>query len=366
MDENQVIDEKNLLAEWRPKSPADFTEASLQFKALKLAQSFDGRLPMADELRNVTEELGIEIATNLLVESIKLSRTHGEWLARLRQLTPKDLNLIRADAGSYEVTIVASNLSQSGREWADHVEPWRQWARELGFTTDTIETDRHLSIAENARTIQYHLMALRRPKRILITYGQGAAEVRFWLQKSQHKIIGTSELPPELADVHAWINVCGAYNGAKSSQWMKSSRPRRFFNELDLRFRGRSKKALIETSSDFPMWNERTILPKHWLVMNIFGLAYQNQMQTGLHSSFFELSKSMPNDGVVQSADAMAPGYAIPIMGMNHRASEAKLKPVMRRALALTCLHLTAREDVIRGLNKRQPQRRFDLDFSEV
>src|SRR4051812_2593563 len=72
------------LQAFRPKSKTDLTEMALAHKASILAEAFRGRLPTAVELRNVTEELGVELATALYLRTLQESNVHGPFARKVR------------------------------------------------------------------------------------------------------------------------------------------------------------------------------------------------------------------------------------------------------------------------------------------
>ena len=215
--------------------PADLGDMNLAHKAAQLAEVFEGRLPTARELANISEELGIEMASAILYRVINDSPVHGEIAKRMRAIDPNDPIDRNPIQGKIEVTIVASNLFRSQRSWGDHVESWRKWARETGFTTDVIETESKLSISENARLIREHLLRHPHPNRFLVTYGQGAAEFRFILQKLQ--VAGVNEA---LSGIQAWVNVCGSFAGSGLSQFHNSTPLKRLFEKFEMRLARRN------------------------------------------------------------------------------------------------------------------------------
>ena len=315
--------------------PTDLGDMALAHKAAQLAEVFQGRLPSARELANISEELGIEMATAILHRVIIDSPVHGEIMKRMRAIDPADPMERLPIQSKIEIAIVSSNLFRSHRKWGDHVETWRKWARETGFTTDVIETESKLSVSENARVIREHLLRNPHPNRFVVTYGQGASEFRFLLQKLH--LSGVNEA---LEGIKGWINVCGSFAGSGLSQFHDSTTAKRFFEKLEMRIAKRNPVTLAQTSSDFAMWRQPLAMPQEMMVANIIGLPLADQVPLKLKLSFEELAKTSPNDGVVRFWDSVAAGFVIPVVGMSHQVPDSQLKPVFLRTLMLLAASL--------------------------
>jgi hypothetical protein len=323
------------LAAFRPSSESDLTEMALAHKAAQLAPAFCGRIPTAVELTNITEELGVEIASALYLRTLQDSLVHGPFWRHVRTFDFRQWNKTQARESKIEVVIVASNLFQSGRAWGDHVEEWRSWARDLGFTTDVIETDPRRSVASNARVIFEYLARSPNRRRIIVTYGQGSAEFRYLL----HRRVNRDEhdpLPEEVAQICGWINVCGAFAGASSSRYFQESRVRRLLSRLRMKVAGRNPITLAETTSVFPLWRKPLPVIPGIQVVSILGLPQRSQIPVSLLPTFNELAGKCPNDGAVTVCEAAAHlGQVVAIPGMSHRADSFYLEPIFRRTLAV-------------------------------
>ncbi|RYZ70968.1 MAG: hypothetical protein EOP05_12580, partial [Proteobacteria bacterium] len=164
------------------KHDADLSEMGLKVRAAPLAEAFKDRLPLARELQDINEHFGVEIAQTVFASALERLPSYGPFIKRVRSFDLKKYSAQNA-ASNFEVTIIESQLPLSGRKWGDHAEEWRAWARGLGFKTDVISTLPTNDIWENAALISSHLLSNPHPRRILITLGQGAAEVRSLLTR---------------------------------------------------------------------------------------------------------------------------------------------------------------------------------------
>jgi hypothetical protein len=321
--------------DFRPKSDLDKTDMALAYRADYLAKAFQGRLPTAAELKNITEELGIEVATAVFLKTVQDSNTHGPFAREVRSFDFKGWDTLASKAAAIEVAVVASNLFQSGRKWGDHVDEYRTWARDLGFTTDVIETDPRRSVASNARVIFEYLARSPTRPRIILTYGQGSAEFRYMLHRRVNR--DPSEmLPEEIENVRGWLSICGAFSGASSSRHIQENRISRLLARLRMKVAGRNPVALAETSSNFPLWRMPLPLPPKLSIASIVGVPYRAQVPLGINVLYDEIAKSSPNDGCVSVIEASAhPGLLMPVQGLHHRAPASMLEPYFKRTLAV-------------------------------
>lgn len=309
---------------FRPREAADFNEVALARKAEILLEAFHGRMPTGSELLNISEELGVELATAVYLRALQESNTHGALIRDLRAFELNKWN--RSAAEGLEVAIVASNFFHSGRRWGDHVEPWRTWASELGFKTDSIDTDPRFSVAANARVILDFLRSDPDTPRLIVSYGQGSAEMRYLLQRQVK----------ELENVRGWISVCGACDGATSSEIFLEDNLPNLILRLRMKLAGRNPITLTETAPNFPFWRNPMPVPKGMAVVSIVGVPYRWQVAKKLRRLYDRMAAKGPNDGVVSIFDAAAyPGWIVPLSGLDHRASDAVLEPVLKRLFAV-------------------------------
>lgn len=345
------MSELDELARLQVKEASDLTEMGLLYRASQLAEAFAGRLPSVAELKDINRELGVEIATTVWLKSLLKAKGHGGFWRELQKQGAEP-----ASCADYEVIIVASQLPLSGRRWGDHVEEWRQWARELGFATEVIETLPQSSVAENARFIRDYLTAFPHPRRIVVTYGQGTSEFRYYLSRvnevtrlaKQERIYAServSGVATGMEGVKAWISVCGAYAGASSSVWLGQGFWNKLRSFINMKFSGRHPKALTEMAPNCGYWRQPTPLPEGLMAVSLVGLPLRSQIPMGLHSSYSALAKESPNDGRVALYEACVPGSLyVPVAGMSHRAESRWLQPLFKRVLLVTLRALRERE----------------------
>lgn len=321
-------------------------EIMFRAKQVYLAR-YAGRVLDPHELLKLTRELGTRLATAVFYLSVLDSEPHQSFNREL--LGKKDLlpngnavgeRISNGPSADYEVTIVASQLFQSGRQWGDHAPIWKKWARDLGFTTDTIETDAKKSIVENARIIHQYLNTEPHLRRILVTYGQGASEFRFLLQRM-------APVKPTrgkgLGSVLSWINIAGSFNGQSTYRYSRNDWRRKIWHSLNCRIHGRPTSLNEQLSPDFSLWKNPFLVPPNMMITSVVGLPFPSQLPPRLLPTYQRLGQDMPNDGVVNVLDSIIDSSLIvPVLGMSHAAEPAILEPVFKRLLLQNLKILTA------------------------
>ena len=338
------------LDSYRPQSDADLTQVGLIRKVSPLVEAFQGRLPTENELKDVSRELGLEVATMLFrLVATQESHAHGRLLKHLRAMDLIKWKPYREAARGIEVAVVASQLFQPGRKWGDHTEVWRNWAREWGFSTETIDTKPEASVSENAQIIREFLEKQPHQRRIVVTYGQGASELRMLLRRRIGENFG----------LKGWVNVCGAFGGAASSDYLTAHPVRKSMAQARMKIAGRNPVALQETSSRFAFWREPFARPPGVNVVSLVGAPVRSQIAEGYHALYHEISKRIgPNDGMVGLHQAVAGGGLVHVIDeMSHRAEDAQLKPAFQRTLGLLAM------DVLKEVTARLEDD-VEADFS--
>lgn len=327
----------------------------LLHKALPLARAFAGRLPTTQEMKFLTQEHGVSLATAVWIKCLQETAPHAEFSREVRTFDlTKNAADLRAVASKFEVVVVASSLPAGRRAWGEHVEEWRAWARELGFSTEVILTDPGFGIDFNARVIAEALLAEPHPNRILVTYGQGTSEVRFLLEKRlrERSAAESGELAEgrraggvEFAGVRAWISVAGAFAGASSSSLMLKGVWRPLAAKIRMFMAGRAPRVLRDTASESWRFKSDMPVPNDMLVVSVVGVPYASQIPAGLTASYLELGKIGPNDGVVLCTEAVVqPSVVVPIAGMSHNGEPRLLKPVLQRLFATSAMMFASLE----------------------
>jgi hypothetical protein len=323
----------------------ELTELGLLKRAAPIVDLLAGRLPTSKELTELTSEFGRELAAAVLWRAVSQSEFHGAFSRSVRSTKLATLEQLRPLTSQFEITLIASNFMQSGRNWGDHVDEWRTWARALGFTTDDIATRSGASVSANARLISEHLRGSRQPKaRIMLSYGQGTSELRYLFDRRLDRNLDRrlehggrerkGDAVSELSGIRGWISVCGSFAGSQLATELKRNFLLRAKTQLAMRMDGRNPLTLKESATDFPLWRRPSQVPTETMVASLFGIPYLTQVPIELRASYLRLSNIGPNDGVLLSADSIVhPGLAVPVPGLTHRAESVILEPMLKRLM---------------------------------
>src|SRR5579863_7349628 len=87
--------------------PFESTLMGLKYRARVISDAFKGRIPMAKEMRNITEELGADLATMAFSRILMDSTKHGAFARAIKDLSPEDFEMARESARNFEVTVIA-------------------------------------------------------------------------------------------------------------------------------------------------------------------------------------------------------------------------------------------------------------------
>lgn len=324
-----------------------------------------GRLPSSGELMQLSIERGVDLATVVLYRSILASPLHAGFARAVSRSSPPSTAPARS---AYEVVVVPSSTPGYGPKWGSFVDPVRSWAREAGYATDSADTLRSGSIAGNARVLSD--LVAEKPadaKLVFVTFGQGASELRYFLQKRgpEHA---------DMAKVRGWINVAGSYGGLAAFDRKLEDPFRRAWAKTSAMLLGRSYSAIAEASSRFSMWREPFQPPRRMLTMNLVGFPMRWHLPRGLRSSYDAIGRRGPNDGALLLTDAMArPGLVCPVWGLHHRSGPDDWMMTLSRALRVMLETLErpataadARPDLSVEMNETDPEIRAERRREEV
>jgi hypothetical protein len=311
----------------------------LRTRATPLMHAFKERLPFPHEMNDIQEHLGVEIATTVFTMALESVQPYAPFIRKVRATSLVTTAEFKAKAKNFEVMIVASNAYQSGRAWGDHVETWIAWARALGFTTDWVPTDSKASVSENARILSRYLINHPHPNRIIVTYGQGASELRTLMLNrlgERGRTESESRKAPEFEGLRLWLNVCGGFGGIAANEGMLRTTMSRLRAVIGMKLRRRNSIVLEETRPSAPNMRRLPVFPEDMGVINVIGLPLRSQLPIGFHRLYHDISKLGPTDGVLSLYQMIAhPGLIMPVPAMAHSVPDFKLEPVFKRCLSV-------------------------------
>lgn len=276
-------------------------------------------LPSVQALRDITRDYSTDTATAMLIQclsaipSIQASQQlFLSELAQRRNNDPEQAAFLAAKASEYLVLIVPgwgyqTNSAETG---ADLATP-RQIIAGLGFENHLVAIEDTGSV-ENGATllaaaVQRHSHSGK--KIILVSASSGGPIVALALQDP------TIASNPQLV---GWLNICGVLRGTPV---------------ID-NFLPWPKSLLLHSVAWYEDWNYADLLslsraqskslyagfvpPPQLTIVNYVGIPFSGQV-SDMGRSFYSMLKTQgPNDGLTLIPDALAPGYTIMAVGLDH------------------------------------------------
>lgn len=329
-----------------------FTEAgdrnllNLAHKSAMIVDAFPDRIPNARELEDMTRAFGTELVSMSLVKILANVSPNKFFLERVDRVY-RDLRLQAGRASdSVDLTSISHALVKQderaelcviesvdpltpGAKWGGHVETWRAWGRKVGLTTDVIQTNRKNSLIANAEVIRRELAAQPHDRRIIATVGQGSAEFRLLLEQ----LLKTA--PHELDGIQMWINVSGLVRGSTGISNMQRGWWARQTTALSCWMKGWPSTIAHQLSQTNPRLRvEPELHGLPFVCVSIVGFPGVADVPAGLKSSFLNMSRTAPNDGLSYFHEAiLRPGYVVPVPGMSYKAESERLGPWFQAVL---------------------------------
>lgn len=360
-DRSQKVEDSIALDPVAPPMPTPLSEASdvqvlnLAHKATQIIEAFPDRYPNPRELEEMTRVFGLDLVTVALVKVLSQISPNRFFLERVdqafRNLKSKEFFAPKSELGKMtpELCVIeSSDPFAPGAGWGKHVDQWRAWARECGYTTEVIRTKPGNHPLENADLIRKQLAEMPHDNRVIATVGQGGAEFRILVEK----LLKSS--PFELHGIQMWLNVAGLIRGASGPQAL--SKVDKKINGFGYRLRGwPSDIAGYLSSSHARLVAEPDFSGLSFVCVSMVGLPNVVTAPAGLKGAFQKLGMNGPNDGVAMFHESIVrPGYVVPVSGMSHRAESERLGPWLKSVL------LAFQEDFILDSKSR---RRLQIDL---
>jgi hypothetical protein len=295
-----------------------------------------GRIPTRDELKVISQNWSVDLATLFLVHRILDDPGNRSVKKRFddafQQIKLKRISQRPSPRGKYVFVFVpgwlyASNPANGG----DFAMP-RQALEQAGVETRLIAVRDNGTVEQNSEIIMERLKewSTERIQIIMISVSKGGAEVVLALNRP-------SSLA-QISHVAAWVNIGGAVGGSRLADYI--SGPRRWYTWLFVthcRSLSGLDSLLTERSR---MRTEKLALPADLLVLNYVGIPLSGQITEPTEYGYSLLKDDGPNDGLHLISDEIVPqGDTIIELGLDHyyRHPEIDLKTI---ALATTVIDL--------------------------
>jgi hypothetical protein len=276
-------------------------------------------LPSAQELQDITGEYSTDTATALLIQCLstvpRIQQSQQLFLSELalrRKADPEQATFLAAKAHEYIVLIVPGWGYQSNADvtGADLATP-REIISSLGFENHLVEVEDTGSVEGGAKII---VAAVEKylhggKKIILVSASSGGPTVALALNDP------TIATNPQLV---GWLNICGVLRGTPVIDtflpWPKS-----LLLRVVALYEGWNYADLLSLSSAHSKPRYESFIPPAQLtIVNYIGIPFSGQVSE-LGQEFYAMLKTQgPNDGLTLIPDALAPGYTIMAVGMDH------------------------------------------------
>jgi hypothetical protein len=276
-------------------------------------------LPSAQELQDITGEYSTDTATALLIQCLstvpRIQQSQQLFLSELalrRKADPEQATFLAAKAHEYIVLIVPGWGYQSNADvtGADLATP-REIISSLGFENHLVEVEDTGSVEGGAKIIvaavEKYLSSGK--KIILVSASSGGPIVALALNDPS---VATH---PQLV---GWLNICGVLRGTPVIDnflpWPKSL----LLHAVAL-YEGWNYADLLSLSRAHSKPRYESFIPPAQLtIVNYIGIPFSGQVSE-LGREFYSMLKTQgPNDGLTLIPDALAPGYTIMAVGMDH------------------------------------------------
>ncbi len=276
-------------------------------------------LPNAQVLQDITSDYSTDTATALLIQCLstvpQIQQSQQLFLAELalrRKADPDQAAFLAAKANEYLVLIVPgwgyqTNAAETGSDLATP----REIIASLGFENHLVAVEDTSSVEGGAKILIAAVNQYQRSgkKIILVSASSGGPMVALALNDPT---IATN------AQLVGWLNICGVLHGTpvidRFLPWPKSLLLHAIawyegWNYMDL-------LSLSRTHSK-PRY-AKFIPPVQLTIVNYIGIPFSGQVSELGQDLYSMLKAQGPNDGLTLIPEALAPGYTIMAVGMDH------------------------------------------------
>ena len=309
------------------------SDVELVRRARPLAESFHGLLPTSSEIEHLTKHVGAMIAGEVFYQTVIRSPRQAELNQRIRAQEPPEIRPVHPKFP--EIIVVHSQPAMLQRKWGDHVPVWRQWARASGFRTDEIVTSPKALISENVDAFEQYFARRNGETCIVVTYGQGSAEFRFWYERryaNEHRKSMT-------AGIVGWLDICGTAFGSTYAQKLSERSVEAWVRRLRFKLTGRDIVTQRELEPRFEWWAQEFAPGAPLWRVAIVGLPQNPPLD--LREGYDLIAREAPSDGRESLIDSLGPDAnvkglgIIPLKILSADAGNSALRPTFLKLLSL-------------------------------
>jgi len=258
-------------------------------------------------LREAARERGLDFATAVLFQSLRLSPRHGPLIAQLEaavHAVPKlDADIVIVPGAFYKEN---PETGADGRMVMDSV-------RRLGYETAAVPLHSFGTVADNAALLADWLRQRTGRPLILVSHSKGTTEMR--------RLLARPDAPDLFRRVVAWVDLSGLFLGTPIIGWLRRHRVNYWLVRLLFWWKGLAFSALGEIDRPAcPPWPGALDRVPHLHVIHVIGFPLECHLSTPLtQRGYRRLSPLGPNDGTILLEDVfLLPGLVYPVWGADH------------------------------------------------
>jgi len=299
---------------------APIDEIRLAHQAADYVTALNGELPTGENLRQLTREQGIELATMIFYQSILSTNEHREFIAKVDN-TEIQKKYLR---GEIKLFIVPAFFYKEYPEVGGDGKHVKEVAIACGIEAEIVSIQSTGTVTENCNILKAALTHSRAKEIWLFSMSKGSAEVRMLLQDYPHDI--------PLERIRVWFNASGLANGCDLIDHMLSTSARRIRTRALCMATGADYRGLKQLLSNQADWHKPFVMPTTLRVVNILGVPLLSHVQRALISRYNRLKHLGPNDGMVVLHKAYLPiGPIYPLWGADHFLRDSRVIPLLYR-----------------------------------
>jgi hypothetical protein len=302
------------------ESPID--EVQLAQQVQPHVENFEGRIPTASELGELTRSQDVNMATMAFHQAVRVAEGNKDFVDAvdqqpIGQSTDRRITLLILPALFYE------EHPEVGGDGA-HV---ASVAGACGIDAHVVPTVSRGGIDDDLPIVRKALQDVKDGEIWLMTLSKGATAWRCLLQENR------DDLP--LERITTWFNVGGLPIGCQFVDLMVESRVRRVKTRAFCKVIRMRYKSFCEFGTANPRLHETVQMPDHLRVINIVGAPLTSHVEKSMQTRFLMLKHLGPNDGMVLLPDALwLPGEVYPVLGADHFFRGSQISSLLYRLFA--------------------------------
>ena len=301
-------------------------DAKLAFQIEPLIKELGGRLPTAQQVREVSREHGVDVATMFFFRSIVQNPLHTAFHRLLNQYVVPEV-----DRKQWQVSILTTSVRSRAKVLQAQAAWVQNLARQSGFKTDVVELSTSGTLSENVRYLDGYFSEYQDGPHIVVTLGLAALELHLMLAKRPFD-------DPAVKIIRGWLNLGSEFSGsAYVSRLRRQWGPGRWWRRLELWRDGVSGAYEREWSEDFRHWqsNQELHVP-HLFALSFVPFCLRQQMAPPLWLAHDARTPEGPNNSEFElSSMVIRPGYIYPIWGASGDPRLWGIDTQLTQALAL-------------------------------